>query len=89
MTTIIQYTDQKSPLNDYPNRIISPTRSSSCCFSEMEDVGPVQQAARWEFRYRRCRSCGFAVRVVLREQPDAALIAELRQTLEVLFSRGR
>jgi len=44
----------------------------------MEEVGTPQQYDRWVFEYRRCRRCGFAVRVILREIPDAALIASLR-----------
>lgn len=54
----------------------------------MEDVGPPQDDARWVFQYRRCKSCGFAVRVILRELPDAALIGELRTLLENSFLRN-
>jgi len=44
----------------------------------MEEVGTPQQYDRWVFEYRRCRRWGFAVRVILREIPDAALVASLR-----------
>jgi hypothetical protein len=53
----------------------------------MEEVGTTQQDGRWLFQYRRCRQCGFAVRVILQELPDAALVEELRQILAVAFSR--
>jgi hypothetical protein len=40
------------------------------------------------YQYRRCRQCGFAVRVILREIPDAALVAGLRETLAHAFMRN-
>ncbi|HSB68454.1 MAG TPA: hypothetical protein VLT62_03855 [Candidatus Methylomirabilis sp.] len=43
---------------------------------------------RWVFRYKRCRLCGFAVRIILREVPEAALVAELRKTLTSASTRG-
>jgi len=67
METIVEYTDTKVPLNQYPHRIISPSQSGPCCFSETEAVGPVEHGDRWVYRYKRCRACGFTVRVVLRE----------------------
>jgi len=88
MATIVEYTDQKSPANRYPRRIISPSRSGPCCFSDMEELGTPQEDARWVYRYRRCRQCGFAVRVILREIPDAALIASLRVGLAHSFMRN-
>ncbi len=88
MPTIIEYTDAKAPQNLYPERIISPSHSSPCCFTDMEEVGPVQREGQWEYRYKRCRKCGFAVRMILREVPDAALIRDLRKTLETSFRRN-
>jgi len=88
MSTIVEYTDVKAPQNLYPKRIISPSHSKSCCFTEMEEIGRVQQDDRWEYQYKRCRQCGFTVRMILREIPDAALIRELRQTLENSFQRN-
>jgi len=87
MATIVEYTDTKAPKNLYPERIISPTRSRPCCFTDMEEVGPVTRDSHWEYQYRRCRRCGFTVRVILREVPDAALLAELRQSLKTAFQR--
>ena len=86
--TIVEYTDQASPKNLYPERIISPVRSGPCCFTDMEEVGKPQEDGRWVFQYRRCKKCGFALRVILREIPDAALAAELRKILANSFVRN-
>ncbi len=88
MPTIVEYTDQKQPENRYPTRIISPPHSGICCFSDMEEIGELQREGRWEYVYKRCRKCGFAVRVIVREVPDEALIADLRKTLAVSFQRN-
>ncbi len=88
MATIVEYTDKKQPENRYPTRIISPPHSGSCCFSDMEEIGTPQREGHWEYVYRRCRTCGFAVRVIVRELADEALIKELRNILEVSFQRN-
>jgi hypothetical protein len=88
MQSIVEYTDQKKPRNQFPKRIVSPLRSSPCCFTEMEEVGAPQEGDRWIFQYKRCRSCGFAVRVIVRELPNHALIRDLRQTLITSFVRN-
>jgi hypothetical protein len=88
MATIVHYTDTHPAHNGYPTRIISPTRSRPCCFSDMEAVGEVQQEGRWVYQYTRCQTCGYAVRVIVREIPDAALIADLRRILEASFQRN-
>ncbi len=88
MATIVEYTDRKQPQNLYPHRIISPSHSRPCCFSDMEEIGELQREGNWEYAYRRCRSCGFAVRMIVRELPDEALLAGLRKTLEVSFQRN-
>ena len=88
MATIVTYTDRDPASNEYPQRIVSPSRPGPCCFTDMEEVGPAHQDGRWVFQYRRCRQCGFTVRVILREIPDAALTAELRQILAVSFVRN-
>jgi hypothetical protein len=88
MSTIVEYTDTKVPLNRYPHRIISPSQSGPCCFSETEAIGPVEHGDRWVYRYKRCRACGFTVRVVLREIPDAALLASVREILSTAFERN-
>jgi hypothetical protein len=88
MATIVQYTDQRPSENRYPHQIISPPRPDDCCFSQMEEIGAPQEDTRWVFQYRRCRHCGFAVRVILREFPDAFLAASLRETLTRSFARN-
>ncbi len=88
MATIVIYTDTTPARNAYPTAIISPTRSGPCCFSDMDTVGEPQQEGRWVYQYRRCRTCGYAVRVIVREIPDAALIADLRRILATSFQRN-
>ncbi len=88
MATIVEYTDRKTPSNQYPQRIISPSKSGPCCFTDMEEIGRTREEGRWEYQYKRCRKCGFTVRLILREIPDAALISELRKTLQNSFVRN-
>ena len=70
MPTIVTYTDDHPPLNYFPRRIVSPTRSGLCCLSAMEDLGRVRREERWEYAYRRCRACGFTVREIVRSLPN-------------------
>lgn len=88
MATIVEYTDQKAPENLYPYQIISPQRSKPCCFSDMEEIGTAQQDGRCVYQYKRCRKCGFTVRLILGELADEALLTELRQILETAFQRN-
>jgi hypothetical protein len=88
MATIVEYSDTKAPENLYPTRIVSPSRSGPCCFSDMETIGELHQDGNWMCQYKRCRTCGYAVRVVVRELPNEALIADLRKILEVSFQRN-
>ena len=87
MSSIVTYTDAKPAENLYPRRIVSPRKSGPCCFSDMELVGEPHSEGRWVFQYRRCRRCGFAVRVILRQIPDDALMAEVRREFTTLFMR--
>jgi len=87
MPTIVEYTNTKPPENRYPWRIVSPSRSGSCCFSEMEEIGEVQHEERWECVYKRCRRCGFTVQMILREIRDDAEFARLRRLLQRSFRR--
>lgn len=88
MATIVEYSGHKKPENRYPEQIISPPHSGPCCFTEMQEIGESQDDGRWIFQYKRCGTCGFAVRVILREVPNAALVAELRRTFRHAFTRG-
>jgi len=87
MPTIVKYTDQQPSANRFPQQIISPPQAGACCFSDMEELGKPQEDGRWVYQYRRCRQCGYTVRVILREIPDAALVASLRETLAHVFTR--
>ncbi len=80
MPTIVEYSGRKAAQNLYPSRIISPPRASRCCFSDMEEVGAPESDGQWVFRYKRCRTCGFSVRIIIGMVPDEQLIAELRET---------
>jgi hypothetical protein len=86
--TIVEYTEQKPPANDYPHRLISPLASGPCCFSGMEEVGASQEDERWVFQYKRCRECGFVVRVILRVIPNLEPAKELRAVLAKTLVRG-
>ena len=88
MPTIVTYTDREPAANGYPQRIVSPCRPGPCCFTDMEEVGTARQEGRWVFQYRRCRQCGFTVRVILREIPDTVLAEQLRQILATAFVRN-
>ena len=88
MPTIVTYTDREPAANRYPQRIVSPCRPAPCCFTDMEEVGTARQEGRWVFQYRRCRQCGFTVRVILREIPDTVLAEQLRQILATAFVRN-
>jgi hypothetical protein len=87
MPTIVMYTDKRPPLNHFPQRIISPTRSGPCCFSAMEAVGAVRREGRWEYAYQRCRTCGFTVRVIVRYLPDPTEIAKLQKLFASILTR--
>ncbi len=54
----------------------------------MEEVGGATRETHWEYRYRRCRTCGFTVRLILRPIPDEALLGELRAELAKFFVRN-
>ncbi len=87
MPTIVTYTDDRPPLNQFPRRVVSPTHSGPCCFSAMEDLEPVHREERWEYAYRRCRTCGFTVRVIVRSLPDQTQLANLRKLFASVLSR--
>lgn len=63
LRNIIRYTDEEPPRNDYPRRIISPPKVSSCCTEEnREVVGSVREIDGFKFCYKICQVCGHAVR---------------------------
>jgi len=88
MPTIVEYSDTIPPQNQYPDRIISPPRSESCCLINMEAVGTPQVDGRWVYQYKRCRRCGFAVRSILKALPDLAIVAALQATFTEISVKG-
>lgn len=80
--------DEKQPRNQYPPRIVSPLRPGPCGFMAMADVGMPRGAGHGVVHYTRCRTCGFALRAILREFPAAAPIADLRQILATAGARN-
>jgi hypothetical protein len=61
-STIVEYTDEKPPINLYPKRIISPTHGNTCCAVNMEQIGGIKKGDKRSYFYRRCRDCGYTVR---------------------------
>jgi hypothetical protein len=84
----VEYTDTQAPRNQYPYRIISPAHSIPCCVATMEEIGPEAQGAHWVYRSKRCRACGFTVRLVVRALPAAALLPSRRKALSIARSSG-
>lgn len=70
--TIVEYSATKRPANHYPKRIVSPPRPQTCCATGMEDLGKPRREAGWFYVYKRCRTCGFTVRSIVRRDPAAA-----------------
>ncbi len=89
MPTIVEYTDRKPPRNGYPQVIVSPSSPAACCLPSMEEIGAEEEEGRWVFRYKRCRVCGFSVRVILRYTPDPVFMKELREVVAKAFRRER
>ena len=60
---IIRYLDDEPPRNDYPRRIISPSKPSNCCRDENRKmVGSTREVEGFKFCYKLCRVCGHAVK---------------------------
>ncbi len=53
----------------------------------MGDLGAVHRPEGGEYTYRRCRTCGFTVRVILRYLPDQTEIANLQKLFASVLSR--
>ena len=61
--TIIRYSDDESPRNEYPKRIVSPSRPSRCCTdNNRETVGNMREVEGFKFCYKICKECGHAVK---------------------------
>ena len=60
---IIRYSDEEPPRNDYPKRIVSPSRPSDCCSDDnREVVGNTREVDGFKFCYKICAVCGHAVK---------------------------
>jgi hypothetical protein len=75
MESIIQFCDGRPAVNEYPHRIVSPTRASACCARHMERVGTPEIDVDWRFYYKRCTVCGYSVRCFY----APSLVARLEQ----------
>ena len=63
MKNIIKYIDDEEPCNDYPKKIISPTRPSKCCRDDNRKMmGPNREIDGFKFCYKICQTCGHAVK---------------------------
>ena len=86
MPSLVPYTDQQPPTNRYLYQIIPPPRAGVCCVSAMAWLD-ARRDVRGVYQDRRCRRCGFTVRVLLREIPNTALATTLRESLARAFLR--
>jgi hypothetical protein len=60
---IIKYVDGEKPRNEYPKRIVSPTKPSKCCSdANREIVGGTKEIEGFKFCYKICVKCGHAVK---------------------------
>ena len=63
MKNIIKYVDDEAPKNEYPKRIVSPTKPASCCNDDnREMVGNTREIDGFNFCYKICTECGHAVK---------------------------
>ncbi|MEE9608519.1 MAG: hypothetical protein V3U03_12330 [Myxococcota bacterium] len=78
---IIRYHDDEPPRNDYPRRIISPSKPSNCCRDEnREMVGSTREVEGFKFSYKLCRVCGHAVKFYFpAANPTSDAVKEYRQ----------
>ena len=61
--SIIRYSDDEKPRNDYPKRIVSPSQPSDCCTDDNRElVGTVREVDGFKFCYKICEACGYAAR---------------------------
>ncbi len=63
MKNIIKYADDEEPKNEYPKRIVSPSKPSKCCSdNNREMVGNTKEIEGFKFCYKICEECGHAVK---------------------------
>ena len=87
MPSLVPYTDQEPPTNRYRHQLIAPPRAGVCCVSAMAWLD-ARRDVRGVYQDRRCRRCGFTVRVLRHEIPDTTRVATLRESLARAFLRS-
>lgn len=80
MQTIVVYSTDQEPINEYPTRIVSPPAPSACCAGRMERVGDVHVEGINRYVYVRCSLCGFTVR----QYQTAAPFLSLEEVASIL-----
>jgi hypothetical protein len=69
--SIIVYTKDQKPRNDYPKRIVSPPFPAACCKdANRERIGKVHEELGRNYYYKRCRVCGHTVKYYFNLQSD-------------------
>ena len=78
---IIVYSESQKPKNDYPKKIVSPSRRSHCCTDDnRETVGNLREVEGFKFCYKICAACGHAVKYYFPAVESAnAAVKEYRQ----------
>ncbi len=81
MKSIISYSDDEKPRNDYPKKIVSPSRPSRCCTDgNRETVGSMREIEGFKFCYKVCGKCGHAVKYYFPAiETASAVVKEYRQ----------
>ena len=87
MPSLVPYTDQQPPTSRYLYQITAPPRAGVCCVSAMAWLD-ARRDVRGVYQDRRCRRCGFTVRVLHHETPDTTRVATLRESLARAFLRS-
>ena len=60
---IIRYTDEDKAENEYPKKIVSPTKPKKCCNdANREVVGNTREIDGFKFAYKICKKCGYALK---------------------------
>lgn len=84
MDSIIEYRNDQTPANDYPQRIVSPTAPSACCMDHMQQIGHPGFDADWRFFYKRCPICGYTVRCFY--APSLTAVFESAKEIRILLA---
>ncbi len=69
--SIIVYTKDQKPRNEYPKRIVSPPYPAACCTdANRERIGKIHEELGRNYYYKRCRVCGHTVKYYFNVQSD-------------------